>query len=328
MKKGLSLLAASAVLATALIAGTASAATLKMKVKGAPVDFQYGTPFIEDGSSLMPLRDLLVALGVPNDDDHIVWNGTDKSVTIKLGDNSVKLAVGDTHIYVNGQLFKELEVPAQQVASQDYRVFLPARAVAEALGNTVGYDAATGTVIVEEQGVVETKDGVRVTVPPVETEDNQVYGLVTKADKATGKLTVALADGSTQDIEIADDATIEFQGGYTIDGAAYKTEFHDGITALITLNDDGTASQISVDVPSAEVTVKKIVTKEETATAPDGSTYTYPLYYLTIETAEGQTLTLSSGAPVDTDTVKEGSKAIVRGVFIDGYSFESVTAAE
>ncbi|MCD1258624.1 copper amine oxidase N-terminal domain-containing protein [Paenibacillus athensensis] len=328
MKKRLMLLAASAVLTAALVAGSASAATLKMKVKGAAVDFQYGTPFIENGSSLMPLRDLLIALGVPNDDEHIIWNGSEKSVTIKLDDFTVKLAVGDKNIYVNGELFKELEVPAQQVVSQDSRVFLPARAVAEALGNTVGYDAATGTVVVEEQGVVETKDGVRVNVPPMETEANQVYGLVTKADKATGKLTVALEDGSTQDIEIADDATIAFPGDYTVDGAYYKTAFHDGITALITLNDDGTAGHVSVGVPYAEVTVKKLVTEEQSATAPDGSTYTYPVHYLTIETAEGQTLTLSSSALIDTDSIKEGSKVWVDGVFIDGYSFESVTLAE
>jgi hypothetical protein len=121
---------------------------LKMKVDGKAVTFNYGTPFIESGSSLMPLRDLLVALNVSNDDDHIIWNQEEKSVTIKQKSVTIKLAVGDINIFKNGAIFKALEVPAEQVKAQDDRVFLPARAVAEALGFKVDYDAVTATVIV------------------------------------------------------------------------------------------------------------------------------------------------------------------------------------
>jgi hypothetical protein len=46
-----------------------------MTVRGSNVQFSFGKPFIENGRSLFPLSDLLVALGVVNDEQHIVWDG-------------------------------------------------------------------------------------------------------------------------------------------------------------------------------------------------------------------------------------------------------------
>ncbi|QGQ94245.1 copper amine oxidase N-terminal domain-containing protein [Paenibacillus psychroresistens] len=138
--------------------GLASASTLKMTVDGKNVAFAYGTPIIENNRSLMPLRDLLIALNVPNDDDHIIWNQTEKSVTIKQNSDTIKLTVGETNIYKNGKVFEVLEVPAQQVKSQSDRVFLPARAVATALGYKVGYDAKTSTVQVTSEATVIQKN--------------------------------------------------------------------------------------------------------------------------------------------------------------------------
>ncbi|GCL74845.1 hypothetical protein PN4B1_48270 [Paenibacillus naphthalenovorans] len=134
-------------LSSSLLANVSFAADLNMSVSGNPVQFQYGTPFIDNGSSLLPLRDLLVALGVKNDDDHIRWNDKTQSVTIVKDDKTVILSVGSKQIYLNGNLYKTLEVPAQNVNG---RVYLPARAVAEALGYFVGFDSGTQTVLVQE----------------------------------------------------------------------------------------------------------------------------------------------------------------------------------
>ncbi|RTE02765.1 copper amine oxidase N-terminal domain-containing protein [Paenibacillus whitsoniae] len=136
------------VIASTLCMQTTFAAELKMKINNESVHFEYGTPFIDNGSSLIPLRDLLISLGVANDDQHIQWNAAEQSVTIAKDDKIVKLRVGATDIFLNGELFKKLEVPAQNV---DGRVYLPARAVAEALGYFVGYDAETSTVLVQEK---------------------------------------------------------------------------------------------------------------------------------------------------------------------------------
>lgn len=131
-----------------IFAGTSFASVdLKLNVNGQAVTFQYGAPFIDDGSSLVPLRDLLVGLGVQDNDEHITWNGNEQSVTIIKGDKSVKLSVGAKEIYLNGSIYKSLEVPAKMV---NERVYLPARAVAEALGYFVDFDAETWTILVQE----------------------------------------------------------------------------------------------------------------------------------------------------------------------------------
>lgn len=39
------------------------------------------TPIIVNGRTLLPLRELLTNLGVSNDDQHILWNGRENSVT-------------------------------------------------------------------------------------------------------------------------------------------------------------------------------------------------------------------------------------------------------
>lgn len=147
MKKIASLLC-SVILAMNMFTGAAFAANdLKLNVNGQNVKFEYGTPFIDNGSSLVPLRDLLVALGVQNDDEHIIWNGDEQSVTIVKDDKTVKLSVGTTEIFLNGELYRTLEVPAKNV---DGRVYLPARAVAEALGFFVDFDAESWTILVQD----------------------------------------------------------------------------------------------------------------------------------------------------------------------------------
>lgn len=138
----------SLIVALNMFAGTSFASTdLKLNVNGQAVTFQYGAPFIDDGSSLVPLRDLLICLGVQDSDEHIIWNGNEQSVTIIKGNKTVKLSVGAREIYLNGNLYKSLEVPAKMV---NERVYLPARAVAEALGYFVDFDAETWTILVQE----------------------------------------------------------------------------------------------------------------------------------------------------------------------------------
>nr|WP_274381445.1 copper amine oxidase N-terminal domain-containing protein [Paenibacillus mesophilus] len=101
---------------------------------------------MDNGSSLVPLRDLLISLGVQNNDNSIIWNGHEQSVTAIKGGKTVKLGVGAKAIYLNGELYKELDVPAQNV---DGHIYLPARAVAEAFGYFADFDSGTQTILVQ-----------------------------------------------------------------------------------------------------------------------------------------------------------------------------------
>jgi len=39
-------------------------------------------PIIVEGRTLLPLREILVNLGVPHDNQHIIWDNATKSVTV------------------------------------------------------------------------------------------------------------------------------------------------------------------------------------------------------------------------------------------------------
>jgi lysophospholipase L1-like esterase len=144
-------------IATVVVSPAALASDLKMNVNQSDMKFTFGTPFIENGRSMFPLRDLLIGLGIPNDKDHIIWNGGEQSVTAIHGDTTVKLTVGDKSIFKNGTIYSTLDVPAKNVAN---RVYLPARAVAEAFGFKVDYDTDSQTVQIYDHKLVTLGDSI------------------------------------------------------------------------------------------------------------------------------------------------------------------------
>ena len=96
---------------------------------------------IVEGRTLVPLRAIFEALGAS-----VEWNGETSTVTSEKDGTAVKLTIGENKIYVNGEA-KELDVPAQIIES---RTMVPARAVAEAYGCAVEWDADTRTVIIKK----------------------------------------------------------------------------------------------------------------------------------------------------------------------------------
>ncbi|QXM06746.1 copper amine oxidase N-terminal domain-containing protein [Crassaminicella indica] len=101
-------------------------------------------PYIDaNGRTMLPLRALLNALGV--EDQNIMWNQADTSVTVFKGDRVIKVKVGEAKYTVNG-----VEVPMDTVAvNKDGRVMLPVRAMANAVGAQVEWDGATRTVTIK-----------------------------------------------------------------------------------------------------------------------------------------------------------------------------------
>jgi len=49
-------------------------------------------PIMINERTLLPLRAILVELGVPNDDDHIIWNSEERSVRINNGGKRYKVS--------------------------------------------------------------------------------------------------------------------------------------------------------------------------------------------------------------------------------------------
>jgi hypothetical protein len=101
-------------------------------------------PYIDSANrTMLPLRAFANALGVADSD--ILWNGTERSVTIFKGDAVVKVVIGEMAFMKNG-----VSVPMDTTAViKDGRTFLPVRALGQALGAEIGWDAATRTVTID-----------------------------------------------------------------------------------------------------------------------------------------------------------------------------------
>ncbi|MDR1061239.1 MAG: copper amine oxidase N-terminal domain-containing protein [Clostridiales bacterium] len=107
---------------------------------------------------LLPFREILTKLGVRNDDEHIIWNGAERSVTAKTDAGEIKLLIGDKTIMKDGRPI------AFDVAPYIYpinsRTYVPVRAVAELMDKLVEWDGDSSTVYVRDKANYEQALGV------------------------------------------------------------------------------------------------------------------------------------------------------------------------
>jgi len=103
-------------------------------------------PILQDGRTLLPLRAVLENLGVQNDDEHIIWEPKDKSITINKDSKRIFLQVGNKKAEVDESSF-ELDVPPMIYKN---RTYIPARFVAESLGKKVVWDGKTKSVLIKD----------------------------------------------------------------------------------------------------------------------------------------------------------------------------------
>ncbi len=88
-------------------------------------------PIIKKGRTLVPIRFISESLGAD-----VNWNSNTSTAVITLGKNVVKLKLGSIKMNVNGKE-STLDVPAETIQG---RIFIPLRAMVEALGKEVFYD--------------------------------------------------------------------------------------------------------------------------------------------------------------------------------------------
>ena len=161
------------VLVMAMLAMACFAADITVTLNGEAIDFADQPATIVEGRTLVPLRAIFEALGAS-----VEWDQATKTVTSSMDDVTIKLTIGDNTLYRNDEGVT-LDVPAQIINS---RTMVPARAIAEAYGVGVEWDAATRTVVLtkEEKPAMELPaDGV---VKYSEAYATGSDGLQTKAD--------------------------------------------------------------------------------------------------------------------------------------------------
>lgn len=125
--------------ATAEPAPAAEPTAISVKVDGQALTLDQ-PPVIQDGRTLVPLRAIFEALGA-----WVVWDADAQSVIAEKHFDNISLVIGDNKLSINGAE-KTLDVPAQII---DGRTMVPVRAISEAFGAKVEWNAVLNTVSVE-----------------------------------------------------------------------------------------------------------------------------------------------------------------------------------
>lgn len=96
---------------------------------------------IVDGRTLVPLRAIFEAMGAS-----VEWKNNTRTAYASRKSTKVHLQIDSDQLYINDKA-KTIDVPAKLING---RTMVPARAVTEAFGCSVKWDAATNTVLITE----------------------------------------------------------------------------------------------------------------------------------------------------------------------------------
>jgi len=119
---------------------------VKIIVDGENLDLGENVAIIVNSRTLVPLRKLLVGLGVPDNNTNIEWIPEKMAVKVRYNGVIIDLAIGSNAGYINGVKHTLDSAP---IIYKD-RTYLPAKFVGEALGYTLGWDSYTPAVIVTQ----------------------------------------------------------------------------------------------------------------------------------------------------------------------------------
>lgn len=100
-------------------------------------------PYIKDGRTFLPVRYVAYTVGINEED--ILWDAVDRTVTIFKGDRIVQMKIGSNVMVVNGVNVNMDTAPEISNA----RTMLPIRWVAQALGAQIAWDPEARSVTVE-----------------------------------------------------------------------------------------------------------------------------------------------------------------------------------
>lgn len=118
---------------------------VKIIMDGKLTQYEY-VPISIKSNTLLPLRELLVNLGVPDDNEHIAYNNEEKSVTILKDQTRIYLAAGNQTAYVNDQPIRLNVAPV--IYDKNGRIYIPLRFVAEALDKKVVWDGSNYAIFI------------------------------------------------------------------------------------------------------------------------------------------------------------------------------------
>ncbi|MEL7563501.1 MAG: S41 family peptidase [Dehalobacterium sp.] len=118
-----------------------------MIVINAEQKMYQNVPIMVNGSILLPLREILIDLGVQDDDEHIIWNSSDRSITVIKDSIELNLWIDHNKARVNGE---DVELAAAPAIYQN-KTYIPAAFVARSFGKKVTWDSNTNKVIIADE---------------------------------------------------------------------------------------------------------------------------------------------------------------------------------
>jgi hypothetical protein len=118
---------------------------------------------IVNGNTFAPLREIAIALGVVNDDRHIVWNGSYQTVMVKKENLNVEFQIYNRTAFINGSI-NTLGLPP---FIYNGRTYVPLKFIAEAFSYQPVWNPSTQTIHIRR---TETDEGTNNT--PQESASN------------------------------------------------------------------------------------------------------------------------------------------------------------
>ena len=110
--------------------------------------------YIESGRTMVPIRVISENFGA-----EVLWNGEEKSATIKNAGTEIKLIIDSATAFVNGEE-KTLDSPA---VISNGRTMVPLRFISEALGKVVEYIAPSSQILITDDKPICVINGEKMT---------------------------------------------------------------------------------------------------------------------------------------------------------------------
>lgn len=203
------------------------------------------TPVLENGRTLVPVRFISEAFGFD-----VSYDEASSKATISNGKDTVTIVVGENVLHKNGNL-QALDLPAQVIES---RIFLPLRAVSEALGKSVLY--YDELIVISDENVFNI-DGVddKAVLSEMKKRLTQLNYIPPVRDHMSSERIVAYSDVSTG-LYIASPCVIRLSNGDLLAAHDYNGPKNNMTQTIYRSSDDGeTWTKISQVHPATWATL-------------------------------------------------------------------------